>query len=164
MVLVLLTPLNCYMSTLRLIHYALLLASACRKSNNTDSRLVAFALFLALDSAFGIHSHKTSETAQPCHLLKSNWKPSSSHRISAPTNINTQLLPQSLCVRACVRVCVRACVRVCVCVCVFPYVNCFGGTVLYVRIEYCILVNMYDVRVQGVDEHMIYGHYYYCYY
>ena len=45
-----------------------------------------------------------------------------------------------------------------------PCVNCFGGTVLYVRIEYCILVNMYDVRVQGVDEHMIYGHYYYCYY
>ena len=146
MVLVLLTFLNCYMSTLRLIHYALLLASACRKSNNTDSRLVAFAPSLALDPTSGIHSHKTLDTAQPCHLLKSNWKPSSSHRISAPTNINTQLLPQSLCVRACVRVCVRACVRVCVCVCsaflcvcVTLYVNCFGRTMLYMCMEYHIL-------------------------
>ena len=29
------------------------------------------------------------DTAQPCHLLKPNWKPSSPHGISAPTNINT---------------------------------------------------------------------------
>ena len=67
--------------------------------------------FLALDPTFGIHSHKTSDTAQPCYILKPNWKPSSSHNISAPTNINTQFLLQS----------VSVCVCVCVCVCVFPY-------------------------------------------
>ena len=49
-------------------------------------------LSLALDPTSGIHSHKTLDTAQPCHLLKSNWKPSSSHSISTPTNINTQFL------------------------------------------------------------------------
>ena len=27
---------------------------------------------LALDHTFGIHSHKTLDTAQPCHLLKAN--------------------------------------------------------------------------------------------
>ena len=32
----------------------------------------AFALSLALDPTFGIHSHKTLDTAQPCHLLKPN--------------------------------------------------------------------------------------------
>ena len=60
----------------------------------------------------GVHSHKTLDTAQPCHLLKPNWKPSSSPRISILTNTSTQLLLQSLCV--CVCVCARA--RVCVCV------------------------------------------------
>ena len=50
------------------IHYALLLTSACWKSNNTNTRLVASALFLALDT-FGILS-KTFDTAQPCHLSK----------------------------------------------------------------------------------------------
>ena len=29
---------------------------------------------LALDPTFGIHSHKTLDTAQPCHLLKPNFK------------------------------------------------------------------------------------------
>ena len=43
-----------------------------------------------------IHSHKTLDTAQPCHLLKPNWKPSSSHSISILTNISTQFLLQSL--------------------------------------------------------------------
>ena len=32
----------------------------------------AFAPSLALDPTFGIHSHKTLDTAQPCHLLKPN--------------------------------------------------------------------------------------------
>ena len=32
----------------------------------------AFALSLALDPTFGIHFHKTLDTAQPCHLLKPN--------------------------------------------------------------------------------------------
>ena len=120
MVLVLLSFLNCYMSTLRLVHYALLLTPACWKSSNTNARLMVFALSLALDPTFGIHYHETLDTAQPCRLLKPNWRPSSSHSISAPTNISTQFLLQSLCVcvRACVRACIRACVRVCECVCV----------------------------------------------
>ena len=91
-VLVLLTFLNCYMATLHLIHYALLLTPACWKSNNTNARVMAFMLSLALDPTFGIHSHRTLDTAQPCHLLKPNWKPSSSHSISTPTSINTQFL------------------------------------------------------------------------
>ena len=75
----------------------------------------------ALDPTFGIHSHNTLDTAQPSrHLLKPNWKPSSSHSISAPTNINTQFLLH--------------CVRFHI----IPYVNCFGRTVLYVCIDYCI--------------------------
>ena len=58
---------------------------------------------------------------------------------------------------------------VCVCVCsayllyifIILYVNRFGRTVLYVRIEYHIYVNMYHVSTQGVDERMINVHYYY---
>ena len=90
MVLVLLTFLNCYMITFRLVHYALLLTPSCWKSSNKNARVMAFVLSHALDSTFGIHSHKTLDTAQPCPLLKPNWKPSSSHSISTPTNINTQ--------------------------------------------------------------------------
>ena len=48
-----------YLSELRLVHYALLLTPAYRKSNNTNARLMAFAPSLALDHTFGIHSHKT---------------------------------------------------------------------------------------------------------
>ena len=66
------TSLNCCMSTLRLVHYALILTPACWKSNTTNARLMAFAPSLALDPTFGIHSHKTLDTAQPCHLLKPN--------------------------------------------------------------------------------------------
>ena len=57
---------------LRLVHYALLLTPACWKSNNTNARLMASAHSLALDPTFGIHFHKTLDTAQPCHLLKPN--------------------------------------------------------------------------------------------
>ena len=39
---VLLTFLNCYMSTFRLVHYALLQTPACWKSSNTNARLMAF--------------------------------------------------------------------------------------------------------------------------
>ena len=88
----------CYMSTLHLIHYALLLTPACWKSNNTNAKLMAFAPSLALDPTFGIHSPRTLDTAQPFHLLKPNWKPSSSHSIFIPTNISTQFLLQSLCI------------------------------------------------------------------
>ena len=61
----------------------------------------------------------------------------------------------------------------CVCVCVYVcsafyylffiilYVNCFGRTMLYMCIEYQILVNMYHVSAQGVDERMKNVHYYY---
>ena len=85
-VLFLLTSLNCYMSTHCLIHYTLLLTPACWKSNNTNARLMAFAPSLALDPTFGIHSHKTWDTAQPCHLLKPNWKPSFSQRFQYPVS------------------------------------------------------------------------------
>ena len=69
---VLLTSLNCCMSALHLVHYALLLTPACWKSNNTNARLMDSAPSLALDPTFGIHSHKTLDSAQPCHLLKPN--------------------------------------------------------------------------------------------
>ena len=105
------------LSTLRLVHYALLLPPACWKSNNTNARLMAFAPSLALDPTFGIHSHKTLDTAQPCHRLKPNWKPSSSHSISILININTSFCySHSVCV--CVCVCLSVCVCVCLCVCV----------------------------------------------
>ena len=131
MVLVLLTSLNCCMSTLCLVHYALLLTPACWKSNNTNARLMAFAPSLALDPTFGIHSHKILDTAQPCHLLKPNWKLSSCHSISILTNISTQFLLQSVCV--------------CVCVCVF--------VVHFVRfIFYNTLCNqVYCIHVRGHD-------------
>ena len=60
-------------------------------------------------------------------------------------------------------VCVYVCVCVFVCFLIMPYVNCFGRAVLYVRIEYCIYVNMYDVSAQGVDERIINVYYYYYY-
>ena len=81
-------------------------------------------MVIALDPTFGIQSHNTLGTAQPCHLLKPNWKPSSSHSISAPTNVNAQFLLQSVsvcvcvCMCVCLCVCVYVCVFVCVCVCV----------------------------------------------
>ena len=77
--------------TLCSVHYALLLTPICWKSSNTNVKLMAFALPLAVDPTSGIHS-KTLDTAQPCRLLKPNWKPSSSHSISTPTNINIQFL------------------------------------------------------------------------
>ena len=78
----------------------------------------------------------------------------------------------------CVCACVRAYVHACGCFHIIPYVSCFGRTVLYICIEYCIKVNIqvwcersgrwwvhdkctFDVSVQGVDECMINVHYYY---
>ena len=63
MVLVLLTFLNHCMSTLRLVHYALLLTPTCWKSSNTNARVMAFMLSLALDPTLGVHAHKTLDTA-----------------------------------------------------------------------------------------------------
>ena len=124
-VLVLLTFLNCYMSTLRPIHYALLLTQACWKSSNTNTRVMAFVLSLALDPTFGIYSHKTLGTAQLCHLLKPNWKRSSSQSISTPTNIYSQFLLQPVCVCVCFHIYNTLC-------------KLFCRTVLYVCIEYCV--------------------------
>ena len=58
------------------------------------------------------------DTAQPCHLLKPNWKPSSSHSISILTNISTQFPLQSVYVCVCVCACVCACMLACVGGCV----------------------------------------------
>ena len=91
----------------------------------------------------------TLDIAQPCHLLKPNWKLPSSHNVPAPANISTQFLLQSVCVRACVcvhtftRLCMQIHVilvwihRVCACVCfhILLYGNCFGETVLDMCIE-----------------------------
>ena len=128
MVLLLLTFLNC--SNDYTMSRTLSSSSDTRmlKIQQYNVGLMAFALSLALDPTFGIHSQRT------CHILKPNRKPSSSHSISAPTNINTQFLlvivyvcvcvracvraRACVCVCVCVRACVRACVRVCVCVCV----------------------------------------------
>ena len=134
MVLVLLTSLNCCMSTPRLVHYVLLLTPACWKSSNTNAKLVAFAPSLALDPTFGFHSHKTLDTTQPCHLLKPNLKPSSSHSISILTNISTQFLLQSVCVCVCVFVVRFFILNFFLILCV----NCFGRTMLYMCIEYHI--------------------------
>ena len=43
---------------------------------------------------------------------------------------------------------------------IIPYVDCFGRTVLYVCVEYCIKVNMYHMSTWSVAEHMINVHYY----
>ena len=43
----------------------------------------------------------------------------------------------------------------------FTCVKKFGRTMLYMCIEYHILVNMYHVSAQGIDERMINVHYYY---
>ena len=104
----------------------------------------------------------SQDTVQPCHLFKPNGKHSFSHGIFAPSHISTQFLLQSVCV--CVRA--HACMiydtdqrrthlnslLLFLCVWgaggrgrVFSFsfrmvlcVGCFGGTVLYVCIEYHI--------------------------
>ena len=43
-----------------------------RKKKKKNDILKKNAHSLALDPTFGIHSHKTLDTAQPCHLLKPN--------------------------------------------------------------------------------------------
>ena len=73
MVLVLLTSLNCYMSTLRPVHYTL---------PPSDTRMLKIQQYerksrgFRAVSCFGPHIwsslHKTLETAQPCQLLKPN--------------------------------------------------------------------------------------------
>ena len=75
--------------------------------SSSDTRMLEIQQYkrktpsIALDPTSGIHSHKTLDTAQPRHLLKPNWKPSSSHSISILTNISTQFLLVSVCVCVC---------------------------------------------------------------
>ena len=65
-----------------------------------------------------------------------------------------------MCVCVCVCVCVcHVCVFMFVCFHIMHYVSCFGRTVFYMCIEYCIQVNMSDVSIQGVEERMIDAHY-----
>ena len=57
----------CYISTHRLVHFI------CSSSDVLILKVQqAFALSLASDPTFGIHSHKTLDIAQPCNLLKPN--------------------------------------------------------------------------------------------
>ena len=67
-----------------------------------------FCTCSCFDPTFGIHSHKTIDTALPRHLLKPNCQPSSSHSSSAPFNISTQFLRQ-LFLCACMCVCMHVC-------------------------------------------------------
>ena len=69
-----------YLSIIRLAHTQI---------QQYKSKTHGFAHFLALEPTFGIHSNKSLDTDQPCHLLKPNWKASASYSTSAPSNINT---------------------------------------------------------------------------
>ena len=42
------------------------------KIQHYKRKIHGFRIFSSLDPTFGIHSHKTLDTAQPCHLLKPN--------------------------------------------------------------------------------------------
>ena len=46
---------------------------------------------------------------------------------------------------------------------IYFYVNCISRTVLYMCIEYYVMVNMYHLSAQGIaiGEHIINVHYYY---
>ena len=82
-----LTSLNCYMTTLRLVD-ALFLTHACWKSNNTNARLMAFALFLALDPTFGKHDGNLSHGKFSYSLFVRSF---SEPTISQISNGNTEL-------------------------------------------------------------------------
>ena len=81
--------LECMISLIPLVFYALLLTPACWKSSNRKRTF----------SCFGPHIRNSfpQDTAPPCHLLKPNWKPSSSHSISTPIK-NTTLFCACVCV------------------------------------------------------------------
>ena len=71
----LLLSLNCYISTLRLVHNAALLFFFFRHPHAENPTIQTetrgqFRTFSYFDTTFGIHSHKTLDTAQPRHLLK----------------------------------------------------------------------------------------------
>ena len=109
--------LNSYISTLRLTRFALLQIPARSKSNNTNTRPMAFALSLTLDPVFGIHSHKTSGNAQLLHLLRRTWKVSFFHSTSVPVHFRSHFSYQKLYLCVCVNVSVCACVCMLMLVC-----------------------------------------------
>ena len=121
MVLVLLTFLNCYMSTLRLVHYALLLTPACRISSNTDTRVVVLlrhvtkltkrqiwctaCTFCRSGTFYHYVVAKHDDRSTRCTFC---------HSFASSTIICLSLLSCCLCVCVCARA--RACARVCLCV------------------------------------------------
>ena len=113
---VLFTSLNSYISTLRFARFALLRIPACSKSNNTNTRLMAFVLSLTLDPMFGIHSHKTSGNAQLLHLLRPTEKLSFFYSTSVPANFSSHLSHHKLYSSVCLSLSFSVCVYVCECV------------------------------------------------
>ena len=88
-------------------HFLLGMSKACEGAlKATEKEISQTGSF----SCFGPHIWNSIpqdlDTAQPCHLLKPDRKPSSSHSIFTPTNISTQFLLQSMCVCVCVYLCV----------------------------------------------------------
>ena len=100
-------------------------------TSNTNARLMALELSLFLDPTFGIHSHKTLDTAQTENLpLLTVFPP---QLISIPSFATVSVCVCE-CVRACVCVRACACVRVCVCVCVRACVCACVRTCMYFHI------------------------------
>ena len=67
---VLLTSLNCYMSTLRLVHYALLLTSACQKLQEYKRRTLTRP-FRTFSCRFGVHIWNSLPQLRPAPTLLS---------------------------------------------------------------------------------------------
>ena len=118
MVLVLLTCLNCCMSTLRLVHYALLLTPAMLEIQQYKRKTHGFRIF----SCFGPHIwNSLPQDLRHCSTLSSFKTKLKTFLFSQYFHPNYYQYPVSatvsVCVCACVRACVLASVRVCVCVC-----------------------------------------------
>ena len=141
------------MSTLCAIHYTLLLTPTCWKSTQIICK------------AHESHFYKTVDAAEPCHLLKPNWKPSNL-TVFLPQLISHYQYPvsaYSLCVCVCVwvSVCMHAhalthtdqchtCLsslwflfRVCVCVCVC----CIIYKVYYILGSLQVLTSTYKLNL-----------------
>ena len=56
--------------TIYIKYYKIKIRTTNTHSTHTLTRLMAFAPSLALDPTFGIHSNKTLDIAQPCHLSR----------------------------------------------------------------------------------------------
>ena len=87
------TSLYCYVSTLRPVCFAPLLIFAYSRSNNTNQRCTALALFLTLGLTFGTLSLLISGTAQLFpSFLKQSWKNTRTH---ARTHAHTHTISLS---------------------------------------------------------------------